>query len=368
MGLVSQILRDVWGRLWASTMEQGVVRVDAPTATHPSFTRYGRAEGLDSERVYAIAEDTAGHLYAAHSRGVARLNPASGRLRLYAAAQGLAPTAYHSAFRDRHGRLWFGTSNGLFRLDPGPEPSAKPPRVFLRSLEIQGEPIRLPAVGIRSLSLPALRPRPEPDPYPVRIALPRRLRTDALPLSPRGSRSGLERMVQRHERSVRRAAGGPLSVRRGSDHVGPHPGPRARLTRTPHPSSLLAARRFLAAVGVFLASLLVWLHRLRVALAARGSNAFGLASPRTCTTTWGPASIGFRSSARSPAAGSALRGRTRSASSRRSARRPGRSSSRPETWSGRSIPGATILRAWLRESAPTPPRSSKTRESAGLWI
>jgi ligand-binding sensor domain-containing protein/signal transduction histidine kinase len=265
LGLVSQILRDARGRLWASTMEQGLVRVDDPTADRPSFRAYGRTDGLDSERVYAITEDGAGNLYAANSRGIARLDPATGRLRFYTAAQGLASTAYDSALRDRHGRLWFGTSDGLFRLDPEAEPRAQPPRVFLRGLEVQGERVSLPAVGTGTLSLPILRH----DRNQLRIEF----------ASP--ALGAAERMRYRY---VLQGRGGGWSrwSTDASVQYAALPAGRYRFVveavtadgvRSPEPASLefriLAppwrSPWFLAGLGLALAAFLIWLHRLRVA-------------------------------------------------------------------------------------------------------
>jgi signal transduction histidine kinase/ligand-binding sensor domain-containing protein len=155
-GFVGQILADARGRLWIATSLSGVARVDDPGAAHPSFRMYGRAQGLSSDRAYSLTEDASGHLYVATSRGIDRLDPATGKVLRYAVAEGLASTPTLAAFRDRHGRIWFGTLRGLYRFDPQPEPTSAPPKVLVTDLEINGEALPLPVTGVPGLELPTL--------------------------------------------------------------------------------------------------------------------------------------------------------------------------------------------------------------------
>ncbi|HKF41604.1 MAG TPA: two-component regulator propeller domain-containing protein [Thermoanaerobaculia bacterium] len=152
-GFVSQIFRDSRGRIWIATRDAGLIRVDDPSADSPVFRRYGRAEGLSSDRTNGVTEDFAGALYVATSRGIDRLDPASGRVRHYTAAEGLASTKSISAFRDRAGRLWFGTIRGLLRFDPGPDTPEQPPRVFVRGVEAGGKRQAVPASGAVAIAL-----------------------------------------------------------------------------------------------------------------------------------------------------------------------------------------------------------------------
>jgi signal transduction histidine kinase len=114
-------------------------------------TRYGRAEGIPSEQVTCFAEDLAGRLYLGTNRGIARLDPATGALRLYTTADGLANNKLTVAFRDRRGDLWFGTRFMLSRLRPADSVRPALPAVVLTAVAIDGEPIPLSERGEQTI-------------------------------------------------------------------------------------------------------------------------------------------------------------------------------------------------------------------------
>jgi ligand-binding sensor domain-containing protein len=82
---------DAKGRLWFAASQDGLGRIDDPDAERPTMRRYGRREGLSSDTVLCVTEDSWGRIYAGTQRGVDRLDPASGLIRRFTAADGLAP-------------------------------------------------------------------------------------------------------------------------------------------------------------------------------------------------------------------------------------------------------------------------------------
>ncbi len=137
-GVTLALLVDARGRLWISSNEQGVTRVDDPAAEKLAFVRYTENEGLSSNNVRCLAEDAGGDIYAGTVRGVSRINPETGRITQITTADGLAGDFVQAAFRARDGALWFGTSNGLSRYEPEADRTPTAPRVFLSDLQIAG--------------------------------------------------------------------------------------------------------------------------------------------------------------------------------------------------------------------------------------
>ena len=140
-GGLSALLVDRQGRLWIGGIQAGLTRVDDPTIDRPVFRAFTVAHGLTTNNVRCLAEDDHGRLYAGTSRGIDRLDPATGTLRHFSVADGLASDFVTSATRDRDGALWFGTINGLSRLavDRGtPAPASAPPAIFIAAVRLAG--------------------------------------------------------------------------------------------------------------------------------------------------------------------------------------------------------------------------------------
>jgi signal transduction histidine kinase/streptogramin lyase len=137
-GAVFALLVDRQGRLWISSNEQGVSRIEDPAAEKPEVVRYTENEGLSSNNVRCLTEDLNGDIYAGTVRGVSRIDPETGRIRQITTADGLAADFVQAAYRDRRGTLWFGTSNGLSRYEPSVDAAPAAPRVFVSDLQIAG--------------------------------------------------------------------------------------------------------------------------------------------------------------------------------------------------------------------------------------
>ena len=130
---------DAKGRLWFAASQDGLGRIDDPDAERPTLRRYGRREGLSSDTVLCVTEDSWGRIYAGTQRGVDRLDPASGLVRRFTAADGLAPGDVEACTWSA-GRLWFGTSSGLSAFRPRLEPKTEAPAVYIQGMHVAGEP------------------------------------------------------------------------------------------------------------------------------------------------------------------------------------------------------------------------------------
>jgi signal transduction histidine kinase/ligand-binding sensor domain-containing protein len=169
-GRIERLLRDEWrpaaaprclfvdsrGRLWAGLRHRGLWVTADPGAKTPEWTRYSVEDGLSSDNVNALAEDHRGRIYAGTTRGLDRLDPASGRIRTYTSRDGLAGGYVTDVTTDRQGRLWVATTTGLTRIDLAREPEdAPPPPALFTGLHVAGEELALPERGVREI--PGLR-------------------------------------------------------------------------------------------------------------------------------------------------------------------------------------------------------------------
>ena len=137
-GSVRDLYLDHAGRVWIASSREGLSRIDDPAAEHPRFINYKTDNGLASDNAWCITEDEGHRIYVGTSRGVDRIDPASGHIRHYTQADGLAENEVQVAFRDAHGSLWFGTGQGLSRLDPQPDESPGSLPILISGLRVNG--------------------------------------------------------------------------------------------------------------------------------------------------------------------------------------------------------------------------------------
>lgn len=150
---VGAFLRDSRGRLWVGFRYLGLGRVLDRGDEPPRIARLTVADGLLSDSIQTLAEDAGGRIWIGTARGVQVLDPASGRLRRLTMADGLAGDLVHHLHADRRGRMWVATATGLSRVDPSFEGSvAPPPPVYVTRLRSGGEEIAIPPRGLRELA------------------------------------------------------------------------------------------------------------------------------------------------------------------------------------------------------------------------
>jgi ligand-binding sensor domain-containing protein/signal transduction histidine kinase len=149
---------DSKGRLWIARGAEGLICIDNPTAENLQVSRYTIANGLSSHDVWCITEDQWGRLYIGTTRGLDRLDLATGSIKHFTTADGLANIQVNKSFRDRQGVLWFGTDTGLSRLIPEPEMPKSPPAIFINRVNIPNRDYHVSEMGetrVRGLELEA---------------------------------------------------------------------------------------------------------------------------------------------------------------------------------------------------------------------
>jgi signal transduction histidine kinase/ligand-binding sensor domain-containing protein len=156
--VVRNIFRDSKERLWLATYG-GLVRVDDPADSAPTFRLYTTLDGLSSNEASAVVEDTRGRLYIGTGRGIDRFDPVTGRIKRYSVRDGYTPGEITSALLDRRtGHLWFSQHSGVSRLVPPPDPAPLPPPIMITAVEVAAEAQPISPLGETSVA--ALRVAP----------------------------------------------------------------------------------------------------------------------------------------------------------------------------------------------------------------
>jgi signal transduction histidine kinase/CheY-like chemotaxis protein/streptogramin lyase len=111
--LIWSIRRDRKGALWVGT-SLGLARLEGPG---PPRT-WTRKDGLGGDNVRWLGETSDGAVWAVVKPGsVSRIDPATGRIRLFGKTDGLPCQTSHRGFIDHLDRLWVATACGVFRND-----------------------------------------------------------------------------------------------------------------------------------------------------------------------------------------------------------------------------------------------------------
>jgi signal transduction histidine kinase/CheY-like chemotaxis protein len=111
--LIWSIRRDRKGALWVGT-SLGLAQLDE---RGPART-WTKKDGLGGDNVRWLGEASDGAIWAVMKPGgVARIDPASGKIRLFGPADGLPCATSHRGFIDHLDRLWVATACGIFRND-----------------------------------------------------------------------------------------------------------------------------------------------------------------------------------------------------------------------------------------------------------
>lgn len=113
---VKAIFKDRAGAMWVGT-DAGINRYDAQQYPFPTLYAYdaNAAKSLSSSCVYDIAAATDDWVWVATSKGINKLNSATGEIKNYPQTE-LPSEAIKTLLKDQQGRLWAGSDNGLCLL------------------------------------------------------------------------------------------------------------------------------------------------------------------------------------------------------------------------------------------------------------
>lgn len=144
---VSSFTSDSKGRLWLATLNRGVFRVDEPDNDSLVYTNLSTAEGLPSNQTLITVEDDFGRIYIGTARGIARLEPGSGALRIYTKSDGFPSNSALYGLKDKKGDLWFSSFSTITRFSPRVDVEVAPPTVFIDAFSAGGNTLDVSDLG-----------------------------------------------------------------------------------------------------------------------------------------------------------------------------------------------------------------------------
>lgn len=143
---VLSVYEDQEKRLWIGTSSNGLI---CYFPEEKRVVHYSTDTGLPANTAYQAIQDFLGNVWVGTNRGLVRINPLTGHVRVFTKSDGLLSNQfnYNSAFRDEHGRLYFGTIAGLSIVDPsGLREELSFPPVFLTGFQLYNKEV-LPGIG-----------------------------------------------------------------------------------------------------------------------------------------------------------------------------------------------------------------------------
>lgn len=125
------LFQDSKSRLWISTEGGGVSRYDIQNNI---FTNYSTKNGLPNDIIYKVLEDNEGYIWFSSNKGIVRLHPEDGTIKMFSSNNGLVNDQfnYKSGLKTQNGKIYFGSINGFVGFNPSQILANKeiPPIVF----------------------------------------------------------------------------------------------------------------------------------------------------------------------------------------------------------------------------------------------
>lgn len=116
---ISSVTEDSKGRLWFST-DRGGLALYVPETD--SFVSYGTESGFPDDTVYDVLEDNHGFLWFGTNRGLVKFNPETGEVKIF--SKGNNQFNYDAATKGSDGRFYMGGIDGLLVFNPEADDSA----------------------------------------------------------------------------------------------------------------------------------------------------------------------------------------------------------------------------------------------------
>jgi ligand-binding sensor domain-containing protein/signal transduction histidine kinase/DNA-binding response OmpR family regulator len=115
--VVFAIHEDKAGRFWVGTDGGGLLLIDRAKQT---YNRYTEINGLPSNTIHNILEDSAGFIWLSTYNGISKFNPRLKTFKNYYSSDGLQSNqfTYNAALKLKNGNLLFGGINGFNVFDP----------------------------------------------------------------------------------------------------------------------------------------------------------------------------------------------------------------------------------------------------------
>lgn len=115
---VNSVFEDSYHNIWMATEGGGLCRYNV---AQKRITKvFNTKNGFPSNYVFKILEDSSKNLWVTTSKGLVKLNPATGNLQVFTKANGLLSDQfnYNSAFKANDGKMYFGCLKGIISFNP----------------------------------------------------------------------------------------------------------------------------------------------------------------------------------------------------------------------------------------------------------
>lgn len=108
--------------LWIGSEYSGLIELKRNLQTQQwtdtiAYREDGVNPKLPDERVYSVAEDAQGNIWAGTANGLCRINPKTQNVKLFTTADGLSDQYIAKVLSDRKGNIWIGHKKGLSKLN-----------------------------------------------------------------------------------------------------------------------------------------------------------------------------------------------------------------------------------------------------------
>jgi signal transduction histidine kinase len=145
---------DSRGWLWIGLRYNGVSVTRDPREEQPQFVNYSNEQGMVSNTVWSVAEDSLGRMYFGTERGLEQFDVEKNLWRHFNSKNGLSGDRVHSLAKDRRGNMWICTSSGLTKFNSSAERvNDKPPPIYLSRVSIAGEELPIAETGANEIPL-----------------------------------------------------------------------------------------------------------------------------------------------------------------------------------------------------------------------
>ena len=136
---VNSLHEDDDKNIWMATEGGGLCKLNKGTM---QFTRYTTLEGLPSNFIFKVLEDSRNTLWITTSKGLVNMNTTTGKMTVYTKANGLLNDQfnYNSGYKDAQGNLYFGSVRGMITFNPSSfHQSDFRPKVFLTGFQVNNK-------------------------------------------------------------------------------------------------------------------------------------------------------------------------------------------------------------------------------------
>jgi len=146
--VILAIHEDSKKNIWVGTQGSGLNKLAAEDrfSGNFNFERIVREEGLPSNAVYGIVEDSEGFLWISTNRGITKYNPDTKQLLNYDSSHGLQGNEFNSGayYKAKDGKLYFGGTNGVTAFYPEDiSPNSHVPPVVLTKFQKLNEVVSI---------------------------------------------------------------------------------------------------------------------------------------------------------------------------------------------------------------------------------